>query len=105
MATNFARLQTQVRELHQNVATAKPAKPVVVLLHGLGGDRDDWMNPLQDRNWPYDHQRSPQEVDLGVHSTPPIAKLPGLDTKYFLSPRLASNALGKDGSDERSWWN
>jgi pimeloyl-ACP methyl ester carboxylesterase len=79
-------------------------KPVVILLHGLGGDRNDWMNPFQDRNWPYDHSRDPEERDLGVHSKPPVLKLPGIETQYFLSPRLVSNSRGVDGSDDRSWW-
>jgi pimeloyl-ACP methyl ester carboxylesterase len=31
--------------------------------------------------------------------------MPGIQTRYFLSPRLASNARGPDASDDRSWWN
>lgn len=62
------------------------------------------MAPFQDRNWPYDHSRTPDVVDMGVHTRPPIAKLPGIQTRYFLSPRLQSNDTGADGSDDRSWW-
>ena len=107
MAASFARLQTMVRDLYTNLpaGAAHARKPVVVLLHGLGGDRNDWMNPFQDRNWPYDHKCDPQEIDMGVHDKPPVAELPGIQTKHFLSPRLASNAKGADGSDDRSWWN
>jgi pimeloyl-ACP methyl ester carboxylesterase len=76
----------------------------VILLHGLGGDRNDWMNPFQDRNWPYDHNRTPAQIDLGMHDKPPLTPLPGIQTQYFLSPRLASNSRGTDGSDDRSWW-
>lgn len=106
MVSIFSRVQTQVRDLHHSLPTASihTRKPVVVLLHGLGGDRNDWMNPFQDRNWPYDHHREHQDMDMGVHSAPPIGKLPGIDTKLFLSPRLAGNAKGADGSDDRSWW-
>jgi len=106
MAANFARLQTQVRDFRQN-SPASPSlarKPVVILLHGLGGDQRDWTNPFQDRNWPYDHQKGPEEIDLGVHPKPPGIGLPGIDTKYFLSPRMASNSRGQDSSDDRSWW-
>jgi len=80
-----------------------PPLPLVILLHGLGGDGDDWIDPLQDRNWPYNHQRAPGEVDLGEHRTPPL-RLPGIATHYLLSPRLKSNTRGADGSDDRSWW-
>jgi pimeloyl-ACP methyl ester carboxylesterase len=106
MALNFSGLERQVRHFHRHLppGEARLRKPVVVLLHGLGGDRNDWMNPFQDRNWPYDHQSAPEMVDLGLHSKPPIAKLPGLETKFYLSPRLSSNARGADGSDDRSWW-
>jgi pimeloyl-ACP methyl ester carboxylesterase len=77
---------------------------VVILLHGLGGDRNDWTNPFQDRNWPYDHQRDPEERDMGLHDKPPLLQLPGIQTQYFLSPRLQSNSRGRDGCDDRSWW-
>ncbi len=79
-------------------------KPVVVLLHGLGGDSTDWTSPFQERNWPYNHRETPAEMDLGLHRAPPIAKLPSIDTKLFLSPRMDSNSGGRDGSDDRSWW-
>ena len=107
MTASFAKLESQVRDLRRSFPadSAPGTKPVVILLHGLGGDRNDWTNPLQDRNWPYDHRRSPEELDLGVHSSPPFPKLPGIDTKFFLSPRMASNSLGLDDSDDRSWWN
>lgn len=105
MAANLARLQKVVRDLRVGTAAgAPPGKPLIVLLHGLGGDRNDWMNPFQDRNWPYDHKEDPSELDLGVHSKPPVSGLPGIDGKFFLSPRLASNARGVEGSDDRSWW-
>jgi pimeloyl-ACP methyl ester carboxylesterase len=106
MAPNISRLKAQVRDLYWNLPAgeAHAHKPVVILLHGLGGDRNDWMNPFQERNWPYDHERDPQEMDMGVHSKPPITPLPGIQTQYFLSPRLASNSRGVDGSDDRSWW-
>jgi pimeloyl-ACP methyl ester carboxylesterase len=107
MGMSFSRLQSRVHDLHWSVPEelASQKKPVVILLHGLGGDRNDWMNPYQDRNWPYNHRSSPQPVELGAHSSPPIAKLPGLETRYFFSPRLGSNMRGRDGSDDRSWWN
>jgi pimeloyl-ACP methyl ester carboxylesterase len=107
MAVSYRQLESQVRGFHRNTPTgaAHAQKPVVILLHGLGGDREDWMDPFQERNWPYDHHRSPERVDLGVHSKPPLLKLPGLETKYFLSPRLVGNSKGADGSDDRSWWN
>jgi pimeloyl-ACP methyl ester carboxylesterase len=104
MALNFARLQALAGDFRRNLPAGAARKPVVVLLHGLGGDRNDWMNPFQDRNWPYDHQHDPDEREMGVHDGPPLLKLPGIETQYFLSPRLASNARGADGSDDRSWW-
>jgi pimeloyl-ACP methyl ester carboxylesterase len=106
MALTFSRAETQVGDFRRNLpASADQArKPVVILLHGLGGDRNDWMNPFQDRNWPYNHQQAPEERDMGVHDKPPLLKLPGLETQYFFSPRLQSNARGADGSDDRSWW-
>lgn len=104
MAPNYSRLKGQVRDFSWHLDAAEPKKPVVVLLHGLGGDHNDWRNPFQDRNWPYDHQHQPEERDLGVQTKPPLAELPGIDTKYFMSPRLASNSRGADGSDDRSWW-
>ncbi len=106
MALNFSGLEKQVRHFHRNLPAgeAHARKPVVILLHGLGGDRNDWMSPFQERNWPYDHRSAPETVDLGMHRQPPIAKLPGLETKFYLSPRLSSNARGADGSDDRSWW-
>jgi pimeloyl-ACP methyl ester carboxylesterase len=109
MAMSFSRIESRVGTLYRSLP-APAAKlgprprPVVVLLHGLGGDRNDWMNPFQDRNWPYDHERDPKEQDLGVHDKPPLLKLPGIETRYFLSPRMASNARGADGTDDRSWW-
>jgi len=103
VALDLATLRTQVRELNWNLP-ASGSKPIVILLHGLGGDRDDWMNPFQDRNWPYDHRCDPEEIDEGVHSGPAMGKWPGLDTRYFLSPRLQSNSRGADRSDDRSWW-
>ncbi len=106
MAPNLDNLKRLVGDLHWNLPAgpAQAHKAVVILLHGLGGDRKDWMDPFQDRNWPYDHQRDPEERDMGAHSSPPIAKLPGIETRYFLSPRLTSNSRGADGSDDRSWW-
>jgi pimeloyl-ACP methyl ester carboxylesterase len=107
MAANFSRLQSHVRDFHRpsQSGAVGARKPVVVLLHGLGGDHNDWFNPLQDRNWPYDHRRGPRGLDLGVHRKPPIGKLPGIETKLYMSPRMASNSRGRDGSDDRSWWN
>lgn len=106
MTPSFSRLQSQVRDLRYTIPAGVSAarKPVVVLLHGLGGDRNDWMSPFQDRNWPYDHRREHTDVDMGVHSTPPVGKLPGIDTKLFLSPRLAANTRGVDRTDDRCWW-
>jgi pimeloyl-ACP methyl ester carboxylesterase len=106
MAPRFSQLKSQVRDFSKNLETgsAHARKPIIVLLHGLGGDRNDWMDPFQERNWPYDHSRTPDEVDMGVHTRPPVAKLPGIQTQYFLSPRLQSNNRGEDGSDDRSWW-
>jgi pimeloyl-ACP methyl ester carboxylesterase len=106
MALEFSRLKGQVRDFTWRLpaAEAHARKPVVILLHGLGGDRNDWMNPFQDRNWPYDHNRTPAQIDLGMHDKPPLTPLPGIQTQYFLSPRLASNSRGTDGSDDRSWW-
>lgn len=106
MAVSYAGIQAKVRDLHWHLpeGAAHALKPVVILLHGLGGDHNDWRIPFQDRNWPYNHQRDPDEIDLGVHSKPPVATLPGVQTQFFLSPRLASNTRGADGSDDRSWW-
>jgi pimeloyl-ACP methyl ester carboxylesterase len=106
MALRLARLLSQVRGFQYHLPAGKTGagKPIVILLHGLGGDCRDWRSPLQDRNWPYDHRKGPPEVDLGFHSAPPIAKLPGIETKLFLSPRMAGNSRGHDGSDDRSWW-
>jgi pimeloyl-ACP methyl ester carboxylesterase len=105
MIANYSQLE-QIRGFHRNLAGLTGGqKPVVVLLHGLGGDCNDWIDPFQDRNWPYDHRHDPHELDLGLHDKPPVLKLPGIQTQYFLSPRLASNRSGVDGSDDRSWWN
>jgi pimeloyl-ACP methyl ester carboxylesterase len=103
MAVDYTKLQSLVKDLRYRMP-ADGRLPVVLLLHGLGGDRKDWMNPFQDRNWPYDHRRSPESQDMGEHKAPPVGKLPGIQTSFFLSPRLASNANGVDGSDDRSWW-
>ena len=107
MAQIYAQLKSQVREFNWNLSTraGDDRKPVVILVHGLGGDRNDWMDPFQERNWPYDHQHSHEERDMGVHSKPPVAQLPGLPIDLFFSPRLKSNTKGVDGSDDRSWWN
>lgn len=107
MALNVAQLEAQVRDFHHRLpaGAAHARNPVVILLHGLGGDCNDWMAPFQERNWPYDHQRKPEERDLGVHSKPPVLKLPGVETHYFLSPRLNNDTRGVDDSDQRSWWN
>jgi pimeloyl-ACP methyl ester carboxylesterase len=96
MAVSYSGIQAKVRNLHWHLpeGAARALKPVVILLHGLGGDHNDWRTPLQDRNWPYNHERDPEK----------IAKLPGIKTQLFLSPRLMSNARGVDGSDDRSWW-
>jgi pimeloyl-ACP methyl ester carboxylesterase len=106
MAASFSAIQAKVRDLHWHLpaGAAHGFKPVVILLHGLGGDCNDWREPFQDRNWPYDHECDPDEVDLGVHNKPPIAKLPGVPTHLFLSPRMAGNKRGADSSDDRSWW-
>jgi len=106
MAQSFSRLAALVRDFHHNLPAGAlyARKPVVVVLHGLGGDCNDWMNPFQKRNWPYDHQHDPEEQDFGTHSKPPVLRLPGIETRYFLSPRLQSNSRGQDGSDDRSWW-
>ena len=102
----FARLENQMRDFQGNLPPdgGGGRKPVVILLHGLGGDRNDWISPFRDRNWPYDHRRAPAEVDLGTHDRPPLNPLPGVQTRFFLSPRLAPNRSGVDGSDDRSWW-
>jgi pimeloyl-ACP methyl ester carboxylesterase len=107
MAPNYSQLDAQMRGFHYDVPSgaANAGKPVIILLHGLGGDCNDWINPFQERNWPYDHHRAPEERDLGVHGKPPVLKLPGIEMHYFLSPRLEGNSRGKDGSDDRSWWN
>jgi pimeloyl-ACP methyl ester carboxylesterase len=107
MAASYSRLQTLMRgfQAHTPTGPANDRKPVVILVHGLGGDRNDWMNPFQERNWPYEHERKPEEQVMGTHSRPPLAKMPGLDTRYFFSPRYASNSRGVGGSDDRSWWN
>lgn len=106
MAVQMSRLESSVRGFRYSLPKEGDTgdKPVVILLHGLGGDSRDWTDPFQERNWPYDHRSDPSAVELGEHKAPPIAKLPGIDTKLFLSPRLASNSRGRDGSDARSWW-
>jgi len=103
VAADYSKLQSLVKDLQYNMP-ASGSLPVVILMHGLGGDRRDWTNPFQDRNWPYDHRRAPTSVEMGTHRGPPIGKLPGIETAYFLSPRLSGNAKGSDGSDDRSWW-
>jgi predicted alpha/beta-fold hydrolase len=52
MALDLTALQAQVHDLYWNLpAGAQSArKPVVILLHGLSGDRNDWMSPFQERN-------------------------------------------------------
>ena len=64
MAVDYTKLQSLVKDLRYRMP-ADGRLPVVLLLHGLGGDRKDWMNPFQDRNWPYDHRRSPESQDMG----------------------------------------
>ena len=100
---DYTNLQSLVKDLRYRMP-AGGGLPVVLLLHGLGGDRKDWMTPFQDRNWPYDHRRAPESQDMGEHRAPPVGKLPGIQTAFFLSPRLTSNVNGADGSDDRSWW-
>ncbi len=106
MAPNYSGLDSRVHGFRwQLPAGATHArKPVVILLHGLGGDQNDWFAPFEERNWPYDHSGEPAELDLGIHSGPPIATLPSVQTYQFLSPRLVSNSRGMGGSDDRSWW-
>jgi pimeloyl-ACP methyl ester carboxylesterase len=104
VAPDYSRLQSLVKQLQHSLPT-ESAMPVVILMHGLGGERNDWTNPFQERNWPYDHRRAPEAMDMGMHKGPPVGKLPGIQTAYFLSPRLGSNSNGRDGSDDRSWWN
>jgi pimeloyl-ACP methyl ester carboxylesterase len=67
MAPDYSSLRSQVPGFrwHLPGSGADARKPVVVLLHGLGGDHNDWIDPFQERNWPYDHQGDPQELDLG----------------------------------------
>jgi pimeloyl-ACP methyl ester carboxylesterase len=104
---DFGSLEAQMRDCRWHLPATAPdgaSKPIVVLLHGLGGDAKDWVSPFQERNWPYDHRRDPEELDLGEHRTPPVAKLPGVETFHFLSPRLTSNSRGVGSSDDRSWW-
>ncbi|HSJ55531.1 MAG TPA: hypothetical protein VLC95_00015 [Anaerolineae bacterium] len=105
MTASYARLSELARDVRWHVpAGDRGARtPLVILLHGLGGDSDDWFDPFQDRNWPYNHQAAPDEVDLGEHRVPPL-RLPGIDTYRLLSPRLKSNDRGAGGSDDRSWW-
>jgi pimeloyl-ACP methyl ester carboxylesterase len=106
MAPKYSSLQAYLRNfrwcLPPDVVHAH--KPVVILLHGLGGNADDWTSPFQERNWPYDHEHKPGARDFGMHSRPPVLKVPSLRTRDYLSPRLESNQHGVSGSDERSWW-
>jgi pimeloyl-ACP methyl ester carboxylesterase len=105
MAVDFTRLELKPGFRRSFPAGgAQAGKPIVVLLHGLGGDRADWQNPFQERNWPYDHRTRPPRIALGTLSTPPQADFLGLGFRNFLSPLLAGNANGADGSDDRSWW-
>jgi pimeloyl-ACP methyl ester carboxylesterase len=106
MPDRFSRLAAQVHSLRRYVpaGVGGTTQPLVVLLHGLGGDRDDWLNPFQDRNWPFDSRHNPPARPLGAHASLPTAALLGLSPADFISPRLTANSSGVDGSDDRGWW-
>lgn len=104
MPDPFPRVSALVPSLRRHLPADLAARPVVVLLHGLGGDRDDWMNPIQDRNWPYDSSQDPAPRPLPARPSQPLSKLLGLKLADFLSPQLTPNSNGVDGSDDRSWW-
>lgn len=106
MAPKYSSLQAYLPNFRWGLSldAAHARKPVVILLHGLGGNADDWTSPFQERNWPYDHEHKPGVRDFGVHHRPPVLKVPSLRTRDYLSPRLASNHGGMSGSDDRSWW-
>ena len=57
---------------------ADPTRPLVVLLHGLGGDITDMTAPMSNpgRVKPYDITWSPPDIDEGWHDFPPD---PGFD--------------------------
>jgi len=106
MPDHFAQLASRVRSLRQNVPPEAECSnlPLVVLLHGLGGDRDDWIGPILERNWAFDLNHKPPAKALGHKASKPTTSSLGLTAADFLSPRLVANARGADGSDDRSWW-
>jgi pimeloyl-ACP methyl ester carboxylesterase len=106
MTDSFGRLATKVPGLHRHIPpdVAGTTRPLVVLLHGLGGNRDDWISPLQDRNMPYDHRQNPPPIPLGEQESQPQAAVLGLLPSNYASPRLTANSNGVEGSDDRSWW-
>lgn len=106
MPAIFSSLQAYVRNFRWRLPPedVHATKPVVILLHGLGGNADDWTSPFQDRNWPYDHANKPGVRDFGMHNRPPVLKVPSLRKRDHLSPKLQSNQRGVSGSDDRSWW-
>ncbi len=104
MPDPFPRVSALVPSLRQHLPADLAALPLVILLHGLGGDRDDWMNPIQERNWPYDSSQVPATRPLPGRPSQPLSKLLGLKLADFLSPQLTPNSNGVDGSDDRSWW-
>ena len=46
-------------------------RDVVLLLHGLGGNKSDWTFPAW-RSYHWDHERAPDEHESDNHLTPPI---------------------------------
>ena len=52
-------------------ADRRSDREVVLLLHGLGGSKDDWRFP-QWRGYHWDHANAPANRDAGSHVTPPV---------------------------------
>jgi pimeloyl-ACP methyl ester carboxylesterase len=80
-------------EVEPHIPTERRAdRDVVLLLHGLGGTKDEWRFPQwRDKHW--DHTRPPANRDAGSHFGPPVAP-------WDVVPELGLSDLG---TDVRCW--
>lgn len=87
----------------------RPDREVILLLHGTGGNKQEWSFPAW-RGWNYDHQHDPPDRHTDDNLTPPLDFLPDFSTSAKKDVRCWRSillALGhtiiyysQDGPDE-----